>query len=70
MNKATFSDAKDPKNRSKKYCVCGNHSVKAKNSKRNRKKRIRPDHRKENEKNEDINFDIDLCIDDFDDFCR
>jgi len=32
--KAKCSNSKDPENRSKKACVCGGHSRKAKNSKR------------------------------------
>lgn len=36
----TMSNVKDPENRSKKLCVCGNHSRKAKNAKRNRIRRI------------------------------
>ena len=38
-NTACFSNAKDPENRSKKLCVCGQHSVKAKNAKRNKLRR-------------------------------
>lgn len=30
MKKALFSNKRDPENRSKKWCVCGFHSVKAK----------------------------------------
>lgn len=33
MKKTLMSDCKDPENRSKKKCVCGNHSIKAKRSK-------------------------------------
>ncbi len=36
MKKACMSNAKDPENRSKKDCVCGGHSTKAKNSKRHK----------------------------------
>ena len=34
MKKPIASTVKDPENRSKKFCVCGNHSTKAKNAKR------------------------------------
>ncbi len=32
MKNTIASNARDPENRSKKYCVCGGHSSKAKNS--------------------------------------
>lgn len=42
MKKAVMSNVRDPENRSKKKrCVCGSHSRKAKNSKRNKKRRIK-----------------------------
>lgn len=37
-----MSSCKDPENRSKKDCVCGNHSIKAKRSKKNKIQRIKP----------------------------
>lgn len=39
MKKAIMSNCKDPENRSDKNCLCGNHSTKSKNSKRNKLKR-------------------------------
>lgn len=31
-----MSNVRDPENRSKKYCVCGNHSNKAKKKRKNK----------------------------------
>lgn len=42
MKQAIMSDCKDPQNRSKKYCCCGGHSLKAKRSKKNKIARIKP----------------------------
>jgi hypothetical protein len=36
----TYSNVKDYKDHSRKLCVCGCHSMKAKNSKRNKNKRL------------------------------
>ncbi len=41
MKKAIMSDCKDPENRGKKSCVCGNHSAKAKRSKKKKIQRIK-----------------------------
>lgn len=43
MKTATMSNCKDPENRSKKNCVCGFHSIKAKRSKKNKIQRIKQD---------------------------
>jgi hypothetical protein len=40
MKKACMSNVKDPENRSKKLCVCGGHSVKAKNAKKGKLRRV------------------------------
>lgn len=42
MKQAIMSNCKDPENRSKKDCVCGSHSIKAKRSKKNKIARIKP----------------------------
>jgi hypothetical protein len=36
MKSACMSNVKDPENRSKKDCVCGGHSTKNKNCKKNK----------------------------------